>query len=197
MSTTRKYKYIVGIDEVGRGPLAGPVAVGAMLITPHMRLRYRRIKESKQLSAKQRDEWFVRMKKDSGLELRFTVSYVSAKIIDAKGIQYAIRLALRRSLQKLQVNPDDCEVLLDGGLRAPKEYVHQQTIIRGDASETVIAMASVVAKVSRDRLMVQLSKKYPVYGFERHKGYGTKAHYVAIKKHNASPLHRISFLSRI
>lgn len=197
MSTTPNHTYIIGVDEVGRGPLAGPVAIGAMLVTPRVQKRYRKIKESKQLSPRQREEWYERIEKDRGPELRFAVSFVSAKIIDTKGIQYAIRLALRRSLLKLAVNPNDCEVLLDGGLHAPKEYVHQETIIRGDVKKTAIAMASVVAKVNRDRLMMKLSKKYPIYGFAQHKGYGTKAHYEAIKKHGISVSHRKSYLSRI
>lgn len=196
MRTSREYKYIIGIDEVGRGPLAGPVAVGAMLVTRRMRLRYRKIKESKQLSEKEREEWYEQIEKDGGPELRFAVSFVHAKIIDMKGIQYAIRLALKRSLEKLAVNPSECKVLLDGGLFAPKEYIRQETIIHGDAKEVVIAMASIVAKVRRDRLMVRLNRKYPVYGFARHKGYGTKMHYGAIKKHGISVLHRKSYLSR-
>lgn len=190
-------KYIIGIDEVGRGPLAGPVAVGAMFVTPRMRRQFRNIKESKQLSLKQREQWYERIEGSSGPELRFVVSFVSAKMIDAKGIQYAIRLALKQSLKKLAVHPDECEVLLDGGLRAPEEYIKQKTIIRGDAKEVVIAMASVVAKVRRDRLMVRMDKKYPAYGFARHKGYGTRMHYDAIKKFGISHEHRKSFLSRI
>ena len=197
MKKVGKYKYIIGIDEVGRGPLAGPVAVGAMLVTSRLRTRFRNIKESKQLSSAQREEWYGHIVKASGQELRFAVSFVSAKVIDAKGIQYAIRLALKRSIEKLEVDPSECLVLLDGGLRAPEEFTEQKTIIRGDANETVIAMASVVAKVSRDRLMVRLSKKYTAYGFARHKGYGTRAHYDAIGKHGVSSEHRKSFLSRI
>ena len=197
MKKVGKYKYIIGIDEVARGPLAGPVAVGAMLVTPRIRRQFRNIKESKQLSPAQREEWCERIRRSSGPELRFAVSFVSAGVIDAKGIQHAIRLALKRSIEKLEVDPSECLVLLDGGLRAPEEFTEQKTIIRGDANETVIAMASVVAKVSRDRLMVRLSKKYPAYGFARHKGYGTRAHYDAIRKHGVSPEHRRSFLSRI
>ena len=197
MKKEPKRRYIIGVDEVGRGPLAGPVCVGAMLLTPRMKKRYRNIKESKQLSERQREEWLARIEEDIGQELRYAVSFVSAKIIDTKGIQYAIRLALKRSLCKLAADPSLCEVLLDGGLRAPKEYVRQKTIIRGDAKEVAIAMASVVAKVSRDRLMVRLNNKYPDYGFERHKGYGTRAHYEAIKNHGISMAHRRSFLSRV
>ena len=106
-----------------------------------------------------------------GRDLRFTVSFVSPAIIDQKGVTGAIRLALSRSLKKLNTPPNSCAVLLDGGLRAPKEYKRQKTIICGDAKETVIAMVSVVAKVLRDRRMVRLHKKYPEYGFAIHKGY--------------------------
>lgn len=194
MKNTRKY--IIGVDEVGRGPLAGPVAVGAVLVTSRMRARFRHIKESKQLPEKKREEWCARIKNASGEELRFAVSYVSAQVIDQKGIQHAIRLALKRSLQKLAVDPNECVVLLDGGLRAPEEYVRQRTIIRGDASEIAIAMASVVAKVSRDRMMVRLSKKFPQYGFAEHKGYGTQGHRDMIRLYGLSVLHRKSFCTR-
>jgi len=188
-------KFIIGIDEVGRGPLAGPVAVGAVCATRKIFRQFRMIKESKQLSERQREEWCGRISRSVGDELRFAVSFVSPSIIDQKGITFAIRLALSRSLAKLHVPPNACEVLLDGGLYAPKKYRRQETIIHGDARETVIAMASVVAKVLRDRRMVQLHKKYPEYGFAAHKGYGTKAHYRALQKHGPSAIHRKSFLA--
>lgn len=197
MSKKPKTKFIIGIDEVGRGPLAGPVAVGALVATPATLRRYKKIKESKQLTPKHRDEWHARITQDLGPELRYAVSYVSAKKIDEKGISWAIRHALADTLQKLNINPDDCLVLLDGGLMAPLEYIHQETIIRGDAKETVIAMASVMAKVERDRRMVALHKKLPTYGFADHKGYGTRTHIHAIKKHGPSPEHRLTFLRRI
>ncbi|OGZ07924.1 MAG: hypothetical protein A3D65_06100 [Candidatus Lloydbacteria bacterium RIFCSPHIGHO2_02_FULL_50_13] len=190
-------KFFVGIDEVGRGPLAGPVVVGALLATPKLLKHFRLIKESKQLSPQKREEWYARIKLLVGKELRFAVSFVSANVIDKKGITYAIRLALVRSLKKLKVSPNSCEVLLDGGLSAPKKYPRQKTIIHGDAKETVIAMASVVAKVLRDRRMVRLDKKYPQYRLAAHNGYGTKAHYRAIKKHGRSLEHRKSFCGNI
>ncbi len=189
----KKRKFFIGIDEVGRGPLAGPVAVGAVLATPRMIRRFRAIKESKQLSPRAREEWNERITTLSGDELLFAVSFVSAKIIDSKGITFAIRTALHRSLKKLSADPNSVNVLLDGGLRAPEEYKNQKTIIRGDATETVIAMASVVAKVARDQYMVRLHKKFPQYDFPRHKGYGTSLHVAAIKKHGISVLHRKSF----
>jgi ribonuclease HII len=126
-------QFIIGIDEVGRGPLAGPVAVGAVVATAETLRRYRKIKESKQLSHMCRDEWHTRITQDIGPTLRYAVSYVSAKKIDEKGIAWAIRKALAESLKKLHIDPNDCIVLLDGGLKAPPEYIHQETIIRGDA----------------------------------------------------------------
>lgn len=192
-----KPKFIIGIDEVGRGPLAGPVAVGAVLATPATLRRFRHIKESKQLSPKAREEWSLRIRNAAGSDLRIAVSFVSATMIDKKGIVPAIRTALATSLKKLRVNPAECCVLLDGGLVAPPEYTTQQTIIRGDASETVIAMASVVAKVERDQLMTVLHKKFPKYGFDAHKGYGTKKHIHTIRKHGPSLEHRLTFLTRI
>lgn len=192
-----KAKFIIGIDEVGRGPLAGPVAVGALVATPRMIRRFRAIKESKQLSPHAREEWYLRMKAAVGPELRFAVSFVAAQVIDAKGITWAIRHALARSLKKLDVHPEEVMVLLDGGLRAPATYIHQKTIIRGDAHETIIAMASVVAKVERDRLMVKLHDRTPLYGFARHKGYGTAAHIRAIKTYGLSSEHRRTFLRKL
>jgi ribonuclease HII len=192
-----KTKFIIGIDEVGRGPLAGPVAVGAVVATVEILKRYRRIKESKQLSPEWREVWHVRISEDVDPALRYAVSYVSAKKIDERGISWAIRHALAESLRKLNIDPNDCIVLLDGGLHAPPEYTHQKTIIRGDAKETVIAMASVMAKVERDRRMVALHKKLPAYGFAAHKGYGTRAHIRAIKKYAPSPEHRLTFLRNI
>ena len=177
--------------------MAGPVAVGVVALTPRMRKKFRTIKESKQLSEEKREAWVKIIKSEEGDELRTTVAMVSAKEIDRIGIVPAIRKALARAITKLKLNPSHCTVLLDGGLKAPPEYKKQQTIIRGDASETAIAMASVVAKVKRDRLMVALEKKHPHYGFAQHKGYGTKAHYRAIKKHGLTALHRRSFLTKI
>lgn len=188
-------RYIIGIDEVGRGPLAGPVAVGAVAATPTMLKKFRTIKESKQLSEAKREEWNTLMRAAASSDLRLAVSMVAASEIDRIGIAPAIRKALAASLRKLRLDPNDCTVLLDGGLKAPPEYTKQQTIIRGDASETAIAMASVIAKVKRDRLMVSLEKKYPHYGFAQHKGYGTRAHMAALRKHGLTDLHRTSFCS--
>ena len=186
-------KYIIGIDEVGRGPLAGPVAVCALAASPKMLKHFRGIKDSKQLSEAQREEWLRLIKMHKGEELRYAVSMISAKEIDKKGIAPAIRKALTASIRKLSIDPSDCEVRLDGGLKAPPEYKKQKTIIKGDEKESVIAMASIVAKVNRDRLMVRLDKKYPKYLLARHKGYGTKAHIAALRRYGLSEIHRVSF----
>lgn len=184
---------IIGIDEVGRGPLAGPVAVCALAASPAVLKRFAEIKESKQLSPRAREEWYARLCRARGPQLSFATSFVSSSVIDKKGINRAIRLALARSLAKLSLDPDAVEVLLDGGLRAPSNYLHQKTIIHGDAQETVIAMASVVAKVLRDRKMSREALRYPQYGFEQNAGYGTAKHIQAIVRYGFSPLHRRTF----
>ncbi len=202
MAEVKSPKYIIGIDEVGRGPLAGPVAVCAVLIYAE---HYRRVtklfpvtKDSKKLSAKARGEWLVKIREaeEAGC-LATAVAFVSSSIIDKKGLAPSIRTAIAKALaivMPTKGRPLWAMILLDGGLRAPAEYVNQETIIKGDEKELAIALASIVAKVTRDARMVKLGKKFPVYGFENHKGYGTRAHYTAIKKHGITPHHRKSFL---
>ncbi len=192
MNFSAKLSHIVGIDEVGRGPLAGPVAVGVAMATREELWKWKKIKESKQLSPKQREEWYAKIcAPQSGII--FSVSFVSAKAIDTKGINPSIRSALRAGLKKVDPNPSSAYVLLDGGLHAPAKYINQETIIHGDAKETIIAIASVVAKVERDRLMVRMDRKFPTYEFARHKGYGTKAHISAIKKYGITAEHRKTY----
>lgn len=188
-------RWLVGIDEAGRGPLAGPVAVGVFAapvsfdFTPWGATR-----DSKQLSPSERESIFRHFQRRRCVDgLRFACSQTSAPVIDRIGIVPAIHRAMASALRQIDIPPDRTAVLLDGGLQAPDEYEDQTTIIRGDASEPVIAFASIVAKVRRDRLMVRLSRQYPQYGFERHKGYGTIAHRDAIKKYGVSPIHRRSF----
>ena len=191
----KSYKYIIGVDEVGRGPIAGPVTVGAVLIEGDYLWRdFNGLKDSKKLTEKNREVWFSKV---LGMKnVSYAVFSVSEKIIDSHGIVFAIQTALDRSLNKLDVCPEECLVLLDGGLHAPDRFVNQKTIIRGDEKEYAIALASVMAKVTRDRNMVSFSKIYPEYGFDSHKGYGTKRHYEKIKKHGMCDLHRRSFLNR-
>ena len=189
-------KYSIGIDEVGRGPIAGPVAVGAFVfLKPEAKKLFRGVKESKQLSEQKREYWFglIQEAKRSGL-VDFHVTFQSEKVIDTKGLSYAIKKALSTSLYALNIEPIQVTVLLDGSLKAPVEYVNQKTIIKGDEKEMVIALASICAKVLRDRKMNAIATKYPEYGFEMHKGYGTRRHYATIKKYGILSIHRKSFL---
>ena len=197
-SSPKKPIFVVGIDEVGRGPLAGPVAVGACRIPVNSKRLFAGIKDSKKLSEKKREEWLLKMKewKAEGV-IDYAVSFVSANTIDEIGIAESIRLALSKSLKKLKLNSAKTLVLLDGGLRAPRSFKNQRTIIRGDEKEPSIALASIVAKITRDRLMVRLSKKYSAYSFEIHKGYGTLTHRNAIRKFGLSREHRVSFCKNI
>lgn len=194
-------KYIAGIDEAGRGPLAGPVSVGVVRIKiENIKVKSKRkwfsgLKDSKKLSEKAREEWFAKIKKaEKDGWLRFTVKFGSARLIDKKGIVFAVHDALRRALLKIGGNPKETKMLLDGGLRAPSEYIFQKTIIKGDEKEPIIALASIAAKVSRDKLMKKISREYPQYDFDKHKGYGTRGHYRKIKHHGPSSVHRKSFL---
>ena len=198
-SRTSVVTITIGIDEVGRGPIAGPVAVGAFaFLTPSARKLFPGVKESKQLSEAKREEWFAKIQEIKKLgHIDFAVSFQSEKVVDKKGISFAIRKCLKDALEELKINPNKAKVLLDGGLKAPIEYSNQKTIIKGDVKEKVIALASICAKVSRDRKMRKLAKKYPEYGFDIHKGYGTRFHYQAIKKYGKLPIHRNSFLKNI
>ncbi len=197
----------IGIDEAGRGPLAGPVAVGAVTFKTKDKRRLKRVfkeirgKDSKKLTALDREKWFeiIKTEEKKG-NLYFAVSFVGAKIIDKKGIVFAIKTALKCSLLKVEkfgASSAQINVLLDGGLHAPQKYQHQKTIIKGDEKELSISLASIAAKVLRDRKMVQFARKYPIYGFDKHKGYGTKYHCQQILKYGPSCEHRISFLTRV
>lgn len=191
--------HIVGVDEVGRGPLAGPVTVCACKVRRGFDFRnFRGIKDSKQLTAEKREKWFLKLSdlRSKG-ELDFAFSSISAAEIDALGIVPAIRKAMRASLDDLRLDPSGTQILLDGALKAPEEFILQETIIRGDEKIPVISAASIVAKVMRDRHMIEQARVYPGYGFESHKGYGTARHRRMILKLGATPIHRTSFLSGI
>ncbi|MEK7641796.1 MAG: ribonuclease HII [Patescibacteria group bacterium] len=198
-----KARFTIGIDEVGRGPIAGPVAVGAFVFLDEKAKKlFRGVKESKQLSELKREEWFVCIQQAKNDRLvDFQVTFQSEKIIDGKGLSYAIRTALKSSLnvvaRRNRIKVMQTKVLLDGGLKAPVAYVNQKTIIKGDEKEMTIALASICAKVLRDRKMNLLGRKYSGYGFENHKGYGTRSHYAAIKKSGLLSTHRRSFLKNI
>src|SRR3989344_5230925 len=203
-------RYLIGIDEAGRGPLAGPVSVAVIATLSRLNLDNKMarvtlaidkslgvLRDSKKLSAEKREQWFAWLKqKQKKGKLKFAVSLVGEKIIDRQGIVEAVKIGIKRCLYRLSLNPNQCQVLLDGSLKAPKIYRNQKTIIRGDEKIPLIMLASIVAKVTRDRKMIRLAKKFPHYGFEIHKGYGTRAHYRALHRRGLSPLHRRSFLTK-
>src|SRR5581483_2791802 len=172
-------KYIVGTDEVGRGLLVGPLAVGAFLAPTDFDLNvFAEARDSKKMTAQKREECFKLIKAQfgqiPGAELRFTVSFISPQRIDKVGLTKSTRTAINNCLRKFKLNPEECLVLLDGGLKAPKKYLNQKTIIKGDDKQKIISLASIVAKVTRDRRMTRISKKHPRYNFHKHKGYGTR-----------------------
>jgi len=194
----KKEEWVIGVDEVGRGPLAGPIAVGAILFHPDFKWGLLRgVRDSKLLSERAREEWFRRMKKweKEGL-VRHIVTFTSASVIDRFGISRATQKAVYRAVRKLAPKPGGVWVRLDGLLRAPAEYV-QETVIHGDSLVPAISLASIAAKVRRDRLMKRLSKQFPEYDFDVHRGYGTAAHYKAIKRSGLCTIHRRSFLRKV
>jgi ribonuclease HII len=202
MKGTGKFRpeYIIGIDEVGRGPLAGPttVAVSAVCTYGKKPPVLTLADDSKALSAEMREYIFEEAIKVRNKTVWFEVSSVSASIIDSIGINKAIYKAMESSLKKLEargIGPHNSFVYLDGGLQAPEGY-HQKTIIKGDAKVKVISLASIVAKVTRDKLMDRMGKKYTEYGFGQHKGYGTAGHRKAIREFGLSDIHRRNFCSK-
>lgn len=203
-----KAKWTVGVDEAGRGPLAGPVSVGVVLIPKKFKFPAKIdkngwpiaarghgivLKDSKKLSAEQREAWVAYMARHSNIYS--AVSLVSAGVIDKIGIQKAVKIAVARVLRKLKstwLSDSQVEVLLDGLLHAPK-YYRQRTIVNGDNLVPVISAASVVAKVRRDGVMIRMHQKFPQYGFDLHKGYGTRLHYRCLRRHGLSEIHRKSY----
>lgn len=190
---------IVGIDEAGRGPLAGPVAVGAVKVGRDFNKKFfKGIKDSKQLSEEERLMWFELAKEAHRKgDLDFSVTLISHSVIDRHGITKAVHMGVKRNLLKLAVPPQGSHIFLDGLLKAPVEFEHQLTVIRGDEKIPIISLASIVAKITRDKHMQKISKKYPGYGFERHKGYATNEHRKAIALFGVTPIHRTTFLSKI
>lgn len=191
------FKYTIGIDEAGRGPLAGPVAVGVACVPIDFDWALLPgVTDSKKLSEKQREEIFLTASQlQTEGKIAVQVSLVGAHSIDRDGIVSAIRTGMARSLRRVGKDASESKVLLDGGLRAPRRFFKQETIIKGDQKEQVIGLASIAAKVTRDRYMVRKAEESALapYDFKTHKGYGTKAHRAAIVKHGLSPLHRATF----
>jgi len=196
-------KFIIGLDEVGRGSLAGVITVGAVLIPAKLKIKNLKFKiplrDSKKLSLKQREEWFKFIKKQ---KIPFAVASVSPKIIDKINVSKAANLAATRAFKKLITNyklqTTNVNIYLDGGLYLKKLQITNyklktKTIIRGDEKIPAISLASIVAKVHRDKLMKRLHKKYPRYDFINNVGYGTKKHIKALRKFGYSPIHRKTF----
>jgi ribonuclease HII len=187
--------FLVGIDEAGRGPLAGPVAVGVVVVPKKFRFAHLDgVRDSKQMKELGREIWYEKLRiLESEKSARYSVQFSSAKFIDTFGIVPAVRAAIAKALRELEVDPSKAHVLLDGSLKAPRQFESQETIIRGDESEPLISIASIAAKVRRDHLMHRLGLKYPDYGFEIHKGYGTKKHREALTKFGLCEIHRRTF----
>lgn len=183
------YTYICGIDEVGRGPLAGPVVAGAVILPKDCDILY--LNDSKQLSEKKREELYdIIMEKAVATGL----GYVAPERIDEINILQATYEAMRQAINSLQVKPN---LLLNDAVTIPGVDIRQIPIIKGDAKSISIAAASIMAKVTRDRLMVQYDEIFPEYGFAGNKGYGSQAHIEAIKKYGPTPIHRRSFIKNI
>lgn len=182
----RDYDFICGIDEVGRGPLAGPVVAGAVILPKDCRILY--INDSKQLSEKKREELYdVIMEK----AVSCAVGYASPERIDEINILQATYEAMRDAIGKLSPQPD---ILLNDAVTIPGVDIRQIPIIKGDAKSISIGAASIIAKVTRDRLMCEYDLVFPEYGFAGNKGYGSAAHIEALKKYGSSPIHRKSFI---
>ncbi len=178
--------YICGIDEVGRGPLAGPVVAGAVILPKDCKILY--INDSKKLSAKKREELYDVIMEQA---VAVGIGMASPQRIDEINILQATYEAMREAIQKLSVKPD---ILLNDAVTIPQVDVRQIPIIKGDAKSISIGAASIVAKVTRDRLMEEYAKVLPEYDFASNKGYGSAAHIAALKQYGPSPIHRNSFI---
>lgn len=198
-------KFTLGVDEAGRGPLAGPVSLGMVMVQEGFDVarEFPGVADSKKLSEKKREKIYEMLEARVALgDVCVAVEFESAKTIDDIGIVPAVQSALNRGVNTvvtygsqtfLARGNSDFNILLDGSLHAAKEYT-QETIIHGDALVPIISLASIAAKVERDHLMVALAREYPEYGFETHKGYGTKMHYEKLREHGPCAIHRQSFL---
>lgn len=187
-------RLVLGVDEAGRGPLAGPVAVGVVAAPEgfDFAAAFPGLNDSKQLSEPVREDLYKKLE-SPGSSIRYHVELVSHRIIDARGITYAVRHGTYKGIRKLLEDPAKGKIWLDGLLKAPRQY-EQETVIGGDALVPAIMLASVAAKVTRDRYMKRLAMRYPAYGFEAHKGYGTRAHYEALETYGTCALHRLSYV---
>lgn len=210
----RPVRWVIGIDEVGRGALAGPVTVAAALLAvdTHGRVRhapYRALKDSKKLAPAERERWAKDLRKN--MHVGLAIARVYPRAIDRMNVSAAANLAALRAYERImkmkRMGARDAAVFLDGGLylggRRRQETLEKQgkiaiaTIIKGDERIPAVAAASIVAKVSRDRFMTRLARRYPKYGFDVHKGYGTAAHRRAIAEHGRTAAHRLTFIAKL
>ena len=182
------FEVICGVDEAGRGPLAGPVCAAAVILPKGLEIPG--LTDSKKLTDKKRRELFPVIKEQA---LAYGIGLASHEEIDEINILQATYLAMERALSQLSVGPD---IALIDGNRAKDFGLPVRTVVKGDSLSANIAAASVLAKVTRDDLMLELAEQYPEYGFEVHKGYGTKAHYEALRAYGHSEIHRLSFLKK-
>ena len=182
-----RYELICGIDEAGRGPLAGPVAAGAVILPKDCRILY--LNDSQKLSEKRRDELFLEIKEKA---LAWSVGIATPQRIDEINILQATYEAMRQAVSRLSVQP---QLLLNDAVTIPEIQIPQIPIIKGDAKSVSIAAASIVAKVTRDRMMEEYDKVLPDYGFASNKGYGSAAHIEALRKYGPSPIHRKTFIT--
>lgn len=185
----KKYKdcsYICGIDEAGRGPFAGPVVAAAVVFPKDFRLLY--VNDSKKLSEKKREQLYDQIMEQA---VSVGIGMAGPEIIDEINILQATYQAMREAISRLSIKPD---ILLNDAVTIPGVDILQVPIVKGDAKSMSIAAASIIAKVTRDRLMIEYDKIMPEYGFASHKGYGTKQHREAIAKYGLCPIHRKSFI---
>ncbi len=184
------YKNICGVDEAGRGPLAGPVCAAAVILP--MGLEIEGLNDSKKLSEKKREQLFPIICEKA---VDYSIGFATEQEIDEINILNATFLAMKRAVEGLKIKPD--YILVDGN-RYPKiGDAKEEVVVKGDAKSMSIAAASILAKVSRDRFMLEKTKEYPQYEFEKHKGYGTKLHYEKLAEFGPSPIHRMSFLKKL
>jgi len=179
-------EFICGIDEAGRGPLSGPVVAGAVVLPKGCKILY--VNDSKKLSAKKREELYDIIMHEA---ISVGVGIISPSRIDEINILQATYEAMREAIQKLTITPD---ILLNDAVTIPRIDIAQVPIIKGDAKSLTIGAASIIAKVTRDRMMIEYAQIFPEYGFEKHKGYGTAAHIQALKEYGPCPIHRRSFI---
>ena len=184
------YKLICGIDEAGRGPLAGPVYAAAVILP--LGLSIEGLNDSKKISEKKREQLFDVICEKA---VDYSIGIATEQEIDEINILNATFLAMHRAVEGLKTKPD--YALIDGNQYPRIPFVMEETVVKGDAKSMSIAAASILAKVSRDRFMLEKAKEYPQYQFEKHKGYGTKLHYEMLKEYGPSPIHRMSFLKKL